>query len=85
MIHGFRSLGHAQRAFREVAVATSAPEYLLWGLGVMLVVHLFNWIGITYFDQTYAVWYFQLAAVVACAEVPAQREPGQNSIPTPAP
>jgi hypothetical protein len=56
-----------------VALAESAEEadgvkFLLWGLGVMLAVHISNWVGITYFDQFYAIWFMQLAALVSLTE-----------------
>ena len=38
-------------------------EFLLWALGVVLTMHLFNWFGIVYFDQYYAVFFMQLAAL----------------------
>jgi hypothetical protein len=38
-------------------------EFLLWGFGVMLSVHVVNWFGITYFDQTYMLWFMQIAAL----------------------
>jgi hypothetical protein len=34
----------------------------------MLTVHCVTWLGITYFDQTYVVWYFQLAVIVNLTE-----------------
>ena len=36
---------------------------MLWGLGVVLALHIMNWLGITYFDQTYLLWFMQLAMV----------------------
>ena len=36
-------------------------EFMLWSLGVALTVHVVNWFGITYFDQTYVLWTAQLA------------------------
>lgn len=77
LVQAFRSLGSEQQACRERSGADQETEYLLWGLGVMLVVHIFNWIGITYFDQMYAVWYAQLAAIVACT-LPHQSETLQS-------
>jgi hypothetical protein len=34
----------------------------------MLAVHISNWVGITYFDQFYAIWFMQLAAIVSLTE-----------------
>lgn len=46
--------GAADKDSREI-------EYILWGLGVTLTVHVVNWFGITYFDQTYVLWTAQMA------------------------
>jgi hypothetical protein len=40
-------------------------EKLMWGLGVMLTVHVFNWFGITYFDQFEAIWLLQAASIAS--------------------
>ena len=29
----------------------------------MLTAHIANWLGIIYFDQTYLLWFIQLAAI----------------------
>ncbi|MFO1497473.1 MAG: hypothetical protein U1G07_03590 [Verrucomicrobiota bacterium] len=42
-------------------------EMMLWGLGVMLGVHVVNWFGITYYDQFYMIWFLQLAAISTLA------------------
>jgi hypothetical protein len=59
----FKAMGRALDATRITPVTSIEQEYLLWGLGVMLVAHMFNWLGITYFDQTYAIWFFHLALI----------------------
>ena len=45
------------------SLETKDTEFLLWGLGVMLAVHIVNWFGIIYFDQMYVIWFMQLAAI----------------------
>lgn len=62
-VMAFRSLGRALAVVRSVDERPTETEFLLWGLGVMLLVHSVNFLGITYFDQTYAIWYLQLAAI----------------------
>ncbi len=57
----FRAIGKVCNLCSSYAVFTASGP-VFWGLGVAIVVHIFNWIGITYFDQTYALWYLQLAA-----------------------
>jgi hypothetical protein len=65
LVTSFKALGRALAAVRSAANAPPSTEYTLWGLGVMLVAHMFNWLGITYFDQTYAVWFLQLSVIAA--------------------
>ena len=38
-------------------------KYFLWGLGVMLSVHIVNWINVSYFDQFRVIWFLQLAII----------------------
>ena len=61
-------LGQAMVAVRASSPATSETELMLWGLGVMLAMHIANWFGITYFDQMYVVWFLQLAAISNLSE-----------------
>jgi hypothetical protein len=42
-----------------------SDEYLLWGMGSALLVHVVSWLGVSYFDQSHAVWLMHLAAVSA--------------------
>ena len=62
LIRAFRALGHALAIVRY-ASTSKETEYLLWGLGCVLLVHVVTWFGITYFDQIYVVWFMQLAAI----------------------
>lgn len=68
----FRNLGRTLAMLRFIYPQTTETEYLLWGLGVMLGVHIFNWLGITYFDQTYVFWFMQLATIASLTETVAQ-------------
>jgi hypothetical protein len=56
-------LGKALQAVRAASSQTEEAEFLLWGLGCMLAAHIVNQFGITYFDQTYVLWFAQLAAI----------------------
>lgn len=40
-------------------------EYLIWGLGVAIFVHAISWIGVSYFDQSFAIWLLHLALASA--------------------
>jgi hypothetical protein len=59
----FRGLGNKLMEARFSLPDPSKTEFLLWGLGVTLSVHVVNWFGITYFDQTHVVWFLQLATI----------------------
>ena len=66
-----RSFGNLGKALALIRAGSSRPsdtEYFLWGLGVMLAAHMFNWLGTAYFDQTYAIWFLQLAAISNISE-----------------
>jgi hypothetical protein len=63
LTRAFRALGNAMKALREASPQPAEAEYFLWGLGALLAAHIINWIGITYFDQTYVFWFAQLAAI----------------------
>jgi hypothetical protein len=64
----FSHLGKAMAVVRSNYDESRKSEFLLWGLGAMLVAHLFNWLGITYYDQTYVIWFMQLAAISTLSE-----------------
>ena len=59
----FRRLGEAMAELRSQSPEASESEFLLWGLGVMLAVHMVTWLGITYYDQFFVVWFMQLAVI----------------------
>lgn len=61
----FRNLGGALRAIRyaSTTIRRYTTEYLLWGLGCSLLVHIVTWFSVTYFDQMYVIWFMHLAAI----------------------
>ncbi len=61
-VRAFSNIGTAMARTRQISHG-SFGEYLLWGLGVTVGVHLFNWFSITYWDQSNVVWFFHLALV----------------------
>jgi hypothetical protein len=65
LVLAYSALGRALESVRSHFPESSDSEYLLWGLGVMLAVHIINWFGITYFDQFYVIWFMQLA-IISC-------------------
>lgn len=68
LVQAFRGVSRSLTAARARCHDSSAQEQLLWGVGVMLSVHIFNWLGISYFDQTYAIWFMQLAVISNLSE-----------------
>jgi hypothetical protein len=68
LVQAYQRLGQSLAGVRHRNGAAAAAEPMLWGLGVMLTVHCINWMGITYFDQSYVIWYFHLALIVNLTE-----------------
>ncbi|MBW1929139.1 MAG: hypothetical protein JRH08_04530 [Deltaproteobacteria bacterium] len=69
LVRAFRTIGIALRAVRDVSSKPVEKEFILWGLGVMLLVHVINWFGVTYYDQTSVLYYMQLAAISSLGDV----------------
>jgi hypothetical protein len=59
----YSSIGRSAAVVRSMSSAPGESEYFLWGMGCMLTGHIANLFGITYFDQTYMLWFMQLAAI----------------------
>ncbi len=73
LARAFSALGTALAVARRAAPRPGAAEFLLWGLGAALAGHAVNWIGITYFDQSYLVWLMQLAVIAGLTQAGAAR------------
>ncbi len=63
LIQAYQKIGQALTSVRSHGGDQALTEPILWGLGVMLTVHCTNWLEITYFDQSYVVWFFGLAVI----------------------
>jgi hypothetical protein len=72
LTRAFSGLGEALASVRSNCRKPSETEFLLWGFGVMLLVHIVNWFGITYFDQIHVVWFMQLATISGLSETRAE-------------
>jgi hypothetical protein len=68
LVRAFKHLGKAMWMIRSSDADFHDSEPLLWGLGVMLVVHITNWLGIAYFDQIYVIGFMQLAVIATVSE-----------------
>ena len=75
LTRGFSGVGKALASLRSHDGESDGTEFLVWGLGVMLAVHIINWFGIAYFDQFYVIWFMQLAAVSSVTESCLQASP----------
>lgn len=62
MKQSFSWVGKAMRIIRSISEGKDI-EPLYFGLGVMLAAHVFNWLGITYWDQSYVIWFMHLAVL----------------------
>lgn len=63
LVSAFGNVGLASKAFRESFPPRKNEQLLMWGLGAAVASHMANFFSITYFDQTNALWLFQLAAI----------------------
>lgn len=63
LVRAFQQVGQTLACLRSSTSEVTENERLMWGLGVVLGVHLATWFGITYFDQTFALWMLHLAAI----------------------
>lgn len=68
IVQSYNSLGRALSVVRSDASVPKGAEMLLWSLGVMLTVHVVNWVGVSYFDQIYVVWFMQLSAISSLSQ-----------------
>ena len=64
LVRTFLNLGRTLTFVRSTNLLTPTEnEFILWGLGCIILVHIFTWVGISYFDQTQWIWLMQLAAI----------------------
>lgn len=68
----FRSAGQAMWRAR-LHPELRPLEVQLWGLGAALVVHVFSYISISYFDQNFVTWYLLLAIMGAAPALVTRR------------
>ncbi len=66
LTQAYKFLGRALASLRSDTQRYSVEnEYLLWGLGATVTVHISNFLGITYWDQFWLLWLLHMAAVSA--------------------
>jgi hypothetical protein len=71
----YKALGSAMGRLREEPSPDENVEPIYWGLGVAVTVHIVNWFGITYWDQTSSLWYLHLAIIGSLAARQASETP----------
>lgn len=69
LVRAFSCLGNALAAVRMQAPSHPDTEIMLWALGVVLTIHVFNWFGMVYFDQYNVVFFIQLAAISTLSHI----------------
>ena len=67
LVKAFKLIGEVLEAIRNTKTDNS-HEFLVWGVGVSLLVHISNWFGVSYFDQIKFVWHLHIAIVAMLAE-----------------
>ena len=68
LTRAFSGLGKALATVRSNFPDPTLTETMLWGFGVTLAAHIANWLGITYFDQSYVIWFMQLATISSLSD-----------------
>lgn len=68
LVVAFKAVGASIRVIKTSTANVTNTDLLYWSFGVLLTVHIFNWLGITYFDQTYVLWFLQLATMSTLME-----------------
>lgn len=60
-----------------------ADRLVAWGLGTAVFMHCMNFIGVSYFEQIYTLWYLTLAAIGSLTLVPGASAVQQVSLISP--
>ena len=64
----YKLLGLAMAEIRSRVEGVTTDEVILWAFGVLLIVHVVNWFGISYFDQSYMLFCLQFGALVSLSQ-----------------
>ncbi len=71
----FGQIGRAMVKLKFEPLRSGNSVFLVWGLGVMTLVHVVSWFGVSYFDQIYVVWFLELAATASITQNVLQKSP----------
>jgi hypothetical protein len=81
LVGAFAQIRLAMQKLSVLGASYGITRPMLWGLGVTTAVHVVSWLGISYFDQMYVIWYFQLAAVASITDrILDSREPQISAV-----
>jgi hypothetical protein len=64
LIACFKLIGLGLQAMRSAPSKQATYEPMLWGVGCAVCAHTVNLIAVSYWDQSYVIWYFHLALAV---------------------
>ena len=67
LVKGFKVIGKGLE-INEISINPDSGRFIIWGLGVMIVVHVSNWFGVNYFDQLKYFWYMHIAIIAMLAD-----------------
>jgi hypothetical protein len=76
----FKAVGEQLAVTRSIE-SEKSDEFLIWGIGVTLLVHISNWFGVSYFDQIKFVWYLHVSMVAMLADKAREYDSGSNIAP----
>jgi len=68
LARAFGQIGKAMAKLKTSVPRNSTTPFVVWGLGVTMLVHVVGWFGVSYFDQMYVIWFLELAAAVSVTE-----------------
>ena len=68
LVKAFSLVGHGLNELRSRGPKSYLTEALLWGAGAAVFAHTVNILSVTYFDQSYVIWYLHLALASGLAQ-----------------
>ena len=65
LVYCLKQVGRGLRVVRDAGPEMAIHEPILWGVGVVIVTHALNLLSVSYWDQSYVIWYLHLAAAAS--------------------
>lgn len=63
----FSSIGNSLRNFDGKNLPINLYSSLIWSMGVLLVVHIVSWFGVSYYDKSFILMLMQIAVISSLA------------------